>query len=363
MLTFGQRLKSIRKESQLTQAELAEKLTVSVQAISKWECDNTMPDISQIVPLAAILGVTTDCLLGVGGNEETDRETLYAEVQKIQKGIEKVYSREGEVYYACYKLYKEHIKKYPLDHEVKLLCADSLTRVLYYGGAQEEEKDKLYREAVSLLHSIINYDRDVTRVTDAKQTLIVLYLYNHEFSPAEELAESLPQRGGIRSAMEIEIASAKGDHQACIQIASRECLEAAHQYLRALAVKASRLSIARNTEAVAAWQALLSAVNFSDTLSLDYGIHTKWLYSGYNHLAKEYLACSQPQKALETIRALAEDLLSDHRICKEQGNRKQAAELKSNFAFYLKSCLPGEDSPIAADPAFLECLAMESAME
>ena len=80
-------------------------------------------------------------------------------------------------------------------------------------------------------------------------------------------------------------------------------------------------------------------------------------------MAKEYFANSEPQKALETIRALARDLLCDHRICKEQGNRKQAAELKSNFAFYLKSCLPGEDSPIAADPAFLECLAMESAME
>lgn len=363
MFTFGQRLKTLRKEAQLTQSELAEQLGVSIQALSKWECDSTMPDISQIVPLAAILEVTTDCLLGVGGDEQTDKTALLAEADAITGGIGKVYGRFDDAYYACYKLYKEHLKKYPLDHEVKLLCADSLTRVLYYGSNPKEEKDKLYREAVSLLRGVIRYDRDVTRITDAKQTLIVLYLYNREFSPAEELAESLPQRGGIRSAMEIEIASAKGDHQACIRIASRECLEATHQYLRALAVKASRLSIARNTEAVAAWQALLSAVNFNDTLSWDYGIHTKWLYSGYNHLAKEYLACSQPQKALETIRALAENLLSDHRICKEQGNRKQAAELKSNFAFYLKSCLPGEDSPMAQNPSFQECLAMESAME
>ena len=87
MLRFGQRLKTIRKDAQLTQAELAEKLMVSVQAISKWECDNAMPDISQIVPLAAILGVTTDCLLGVGGDEKADREALYVEAEKINKGI------------------------------------------------------------------------------------------------------------------------------------------------------------------------------------------------------------------------------------------------------------------------------------
>ena len=266
MFTFGQRLRTIRKEAQLTQSELAEQLGVSVQAISKWECGSTMPDISQIVPLAAILGVTTDCLLGVGGDEQTDKTALLAEAEAITGGIGKVYGRFDDAYYACYKLYKEHLKKYPLDHEVKLLCADSLTRVLYYGSNPKEEKDKLYREAVSLLRGVIRYDRDITRVIDAKQTLIVLLLYKSDFPAAEELAETLPQRGGIKAAMEIEIASRKNDHASCIRIASRECLEATHQYLRALAVKASRLSLARKPEAVSAWLALLDAVKFNDRL-------------------------------------------------------------------------------------------------
>ena len=106
MLSFGQRLKAIRKDAQLTQAELAEKLMVSVQAISKWECDSTLPDISQIVPLSAILGVTTDCLLGVGGDEKADKEKLYEAVRKINKGIDCVYSRKDHAYYECYELYK-----------------------------------------------------------------------------------------------------------------------------------------------------------------------------------------------------------------------------------------------------------------
>ena len=83
MTTFGQRLKAIRKDARLTQAELAEKLMVSVQSVSKWECDNAMPDIALIVPLAAILGVTTDCLLGVGDNEKADREKLFEKTENI----------------------------------------------------------------------------------------------------------------------------------------------------------------------------------------------------------------------------------------------------------------------------------------
>ena len=106
MLSFGQRLKLIRKESRITQAELAEKLMVSVQAVSKWECDNTMPDVSQLVPLAAILGVTTDCLLGVGGDEKADRERLYKEIDNISSNNEYgVYAKNKNEHDKIFTLY------------------------------------------------------------------------------------------------------------------------------------------------------------------------------------------------------------------------------------------------------------------
>ena len=94
MLSFGQRLKAIRKDAQLTQAELAEKLMISVQSISKWECDNAMPDIALIVPLAAILGVTTDCLLGVGDNEKADREQKSGSVPHVDRRLHLFYQRQ-----------------------------------------------------------------------------------------------------------------------------------------------------------------------------------------------------------------------------------------------------------------------------
>ena len=154
MLSFGQRLKILRKGAQLTQAELAERLTVSVQSVSKWECDTTMPDVTQIMPLAAVLGVTADCLLGGGGDEKADRAALLEEIVKINGGINPVYRREDRAYETCCRLYREHIRKYPLDFEIKLRCADSLVRCIYYGREPAEEKDRFYDEAIAMLKSV-----------------------------------------------------------------------------------------------------------------------------------------------------------------------------------------------------------------
>lgn len=362
MLSFGQRLRVIRKEAQLTQAELAEKLMVSVQSISKWECDSSMPDISQIVPLSAILGVTTDCLLGVGRDEKTDREKLYEEVQKINKGIEKVYSRKDNAYYECYALYKEHIKKYPLDYEIKYLCADSITRIIYYGSESKEEKDRLRNEAINLLKSVINYDRDTTRLIDAKKTLIILYLYNNDFTKAEEIAEGLPHIGCIRASMEIEIYSKKNDHNKCLELSNHVCEEAVHHYLWALALKARRISLlgnAQKQDAIAAWHDLLDAVNFNYQMFNDINIHTKWLYSALNNLANDYIAISEVDKAFEVIEELTGTLILDYKGYKEKGNKAAAAEFKSNFRFYLHSCynwcFPTNDNAISNDPRFKNC--------
>lgn len=67
--TMGNRISKYRKTRNLTQEELAEKLGVSSQAVSKWENDVSCPDISLLPSLCRILGITTDELL-VGKKDE-----------------------------------------------------------------------------------------------------------------------------------------------------------------------------------------------------------------------------------------------------------------------------------------------------
>ena len=61
--TIGKRIASLQREKELNQDELAEMLNISPQAVSKWENNQTCPDISLLPRLAEILGVTVDELL------------------------------------------------------------------------------------------------------------------------------------------------------------------------------------------------------------------------------------------------------------------------------------------------------------
>ena len=63
--TFGSHIRSLRKQNNLTQAQLAEKLGVTDKAVSKWERDLSYPDLTLFPGLANILGVTVDDLLNV----------------------------------------------------------------------------------------------------------------------------------------------------------------------------------------------------------------------------------------------------------------------------------------------------------
>ena len=62
MTTLGQNIRKLRKERGMTQEELAAKLNISAQAVSKWEMETCSPDVSQIVPLAALFGVWSSIL-------------------------------------------------------------------------------------------------------------------------------------------------------------------------------------------------------------------------------------------------------------------------------------------------------------
>ena len=62
--TIGNRICENRKRLGLTQDALAEKLGVTAQAVSKWENDQSCPDIAMLPKLAEIFGISTDALLG-----------------------------------------------------------------------------------------------------------------------------------------------------------------------------------------------------------------------------------------------------------------------------------------------------------
>ena len=76
-MSFGDRIKALRRKSNFTQEKLAELLSISPQAVSRWETDVAMPDISLLPPIANLFGVTTDYLLGMDSYKKDLRKAEF----------------------------------------------------------------------------------------------------------------------------------------------------------------------------------------------------------------------------------------------------------------------------------------------
>ena len=64
MTKIGKKISELRKAKNMTQNELADRLSISYQAVSNWERGQTMPDISKLSEISQILSVSIDELLG-----------------------------------------------------------------------------------------------------------------------------------------------------------------------------------------------------------------------------------------------------------------------------------------------------------
>ena len=80
-MTIGKRIAALRREKGMKQDDLAQILEVSPQAVSKWENDQTCPDISLLPKLAKVLGVSVDELLS-GKQENQPLVTMVPEQQR-----------------------------------------------------------------------------------------------------------------------------------------------------------------------------------------------------------------------------------------------------------------------------------------
>jgi len=99
---FGNRIKSLRLSRSMTQEQLAQKLGVSAQAVSKWESGTNMPDILMLPDLSVIFGVTIDELFAMTDEHRMERiENMlydvrflsYDEFQQHEKYLKELQSK------------------------------------------------------------------------------------------------------------------------------------------------------------------------------------------------------------------------------------------------------------------------------
>ena len=86
-IEIANRLAELRKQHGLSQEELADKLGVSRQAVSKWECGESSPDTDNLIALAKIYGMSLDELLGNPVHEQKEETKPEPEPEVVNAEI------------------------------------------------------------------------------------------------------------------------------------------------------------------------------------------------------------------------------------------------------------------------------------
>ncbi len=86
---FGEKVQSLRKLKGMSQEELVQHINVSRQAVSKWELNDTLPDIEKLIKISELFEVTIDTLV----KDEKKLETNIASQCKVISDEEKLHKR------------------------------------------------------------------------------------------------------------------------------------------------------------------------------------------------------------------------------------------------------------------------------
>lgn len=91
---LSQNIKAYRKAKGISQEELAVRLHVVRQTVSKWEHDRSVPDAQMLIQLAQVLEVPVSALLGTGGGE-TDPQQLSQELERVNGELARMQQQEA----------------------------------------------------------------------------------------------------------------------------------------------------------------------------------------------------------------------------------------------------------------------------
>ena len=160
--TIGSTIKRLRRTQNMTQEQLAEYLSISPQAVSQWECDKSAPDLSLIVPLANVFGVSIDVLF--------DRDTAAeeAEVEALVREGNKLLMRGQHDEYLAF--WRNAAAKYPRNYQ----CMNQLAGALRY-QMQGDDREEHAAEVIRLCECILDGCTDASIRNGAIHELVFLY--------------------------------------------------------------------------------------------------------------------------------------------------------------------------------------------
>ncbi len=184
-INIGSRIRELRKKKGLTQEGLASVLSVSPQAVSKWESGLSYPDMEMMPLIAGFFEVSMDILFDYNLRE------MKAKIEKITKKAREYFFDDTPRYI---KTIKAALQEYP-DNEYLLSC---LLDAYEYALRDQNDTSHL-DELIELSQRIIAESTDFLQVCSAKECQAAAYLKKDEYQKAKEILETLPLDFDIRN--------------------------------------------------------------------------------------------------------------------------------------------------------------------
>ena len=241
-MSIGQNIKKYRKEKGYTQRELADLIGVSVQAVSKWETDTGAPDISQVVPLASALDISTDALFDY---EHYTKPEDFEELRKDYNRQEVFRDQRDSA--KNYKMLNAYFSAHPQNSEAASLCLKCLVDMIVAGKTQDRGKSELIAECEKYANCIFKYETDIDTVFMNHFVLARGYAALGENEKAKEILGKIPVTFGDRLYWEAEIAQANKEYDdAMLKCRSSFALKA--RYISRCIRMAGEIHQARDSE-------------------------------------------------------------------------------------------------------------------
>ncbi len=171
-MKLGEKIKTLRKQKNISQEVLAQYLGVTFQAVSKWENGSTMPDVATIPAIASFFGVSTD---------ELFEFNLYETQKQVEAICHEAYKYRFTDGAKSEKILREGLQRFPGN--------DIILNNLLYTMDYSERTD----EVITLCKTLIESTRDDSVKYDACRILATCYKENGHDELVEPTLEMIPE--------------------------------------------------------------------------------------------------------------------------------------------------------------------------
>lgn len=333
-MSLGNNIKKYRHELGITQEELAGILCITGQAVSKWESGAGLPDVTQIVPLAQALNVSTDALFGFHA-ENFDRKLSEEVNQKANALRDSGEQSQGALSAVEYleRQCEENIFNYGIMTRYVQAVAHMSRYVnpnnTYYSGLlQENEKEwkQLIKRTENRAMQVIRYSGDKKLTDECHYALAWLYWHTGEGEKGRQHIEALPSIGNnmlqetlLPYYINISTEEGKVSWRAQIRDNYQNYIRAINKQIVYTAESMMWVSPVEEAEEYCRW-----GINIMDTFMENEKMkaHCQGYYRDtYKFWVAAYLRNDMPQKAAEEWKKLLVKIDEYVLLCREVNKR------------------------------------------